>query len=353
MICRVDDLVDQTSPVALPRLERAAERAVELMVPVIDQLDRDIETAEALVLECTTTLVAAKLALLGPDDAVPVSQNRRRATRGERQNYAAMAGVGVRGETPVDTVALANAYAEASMKTTLATRKLDDAKKKKAAMLSRVPVTKAGFEALGRACIQPGFTYYQDHFNEEGGRLYRLKLGFRAAEVFDPIKLPEMTVSCANLLIDDLVYFDFPEFTTDFLDGMKKEFLQIRGEALKPFNWDDVPGAKEYEASMKRKRDSLTRTATRYSREVAFRDWKSDPMETARRIWEWWRMRLVGSTKFVFWRTAVRLVVLVQPSSAAAERVFSQLKLIVDAIGHSELEETLVLRLLRVCNGGK
>lgn len=134
---------------------------------------------------------------------------------------------------------------------------------------------------------------------------------------------------------------------------MKEEFLQIRGEALKPFNWDDVPGAKEYEASMKRKRDSLTRTATRYSREVAFHDWKSDPMETARRIWEWWRMRLVGSTKFVFWAKAVRLVVLVQPSSAAAERVFSQLKLVVDAIGHSELEETLVLRLLRVCNGGK
>ena len=52
------------------------------------------------------------------------------------------------------------------------------------------------------------------------------------------------------------------------------------------------------------------------------------------------------------WKKALRLVVLVQPSSAAAERVFSQLKHIVDACGESMLAETLLYRMLRRCNAG-
>jgi hypothetical protein len=53
------------------------------------------------------------------------------------------------------------------------------------------------------------------------------------------------------------------------------------------------------------------------------------------------------------WKKALRLVVLVQPSSsAAAERVFTQLKLIVEACGESMLAETVLYRMLRRCNHG-
>ena len=55
---------------------------------------------------------------------------------------------------------------------------------------------------------------------------------------------------------------------------------------------------------------------------------------------------------FPAWKGALRLVVLVQPSSATAERVFSQLKLIVDACGESMLAETVLYRMLRRCNAG-
>ena len=81
--------------------------------------------------------------------------------------------------------------------------------------------------------------------------------------------------------------------------------------------------------------------------EVAGR--QDDPVERARRVWEWWTLRW-GT--FPAWKGALRLVVLVQPSSATAERVFSQLKLIVDACGESMLAETVLYRMLRRCNVG-
>ena len=50
--------------------------------------------------------------------------------------------------------------------------------------------------------------------------------------------------------------------------------------------------------------------------------WKDDPIEKARRVWEWWRAHRAdpGITKFVM---AARLVALVQVSSASVERTFS------------------------------
>jgi hypothetical protein len=58
-----------------------------------------------------------------------------------------------------------------------------------------------------------------------------------------------------------------------------------------------------------------------------------------------------NDTKFFnFWPTALRLVVLVQPSSAFVERVFSQTKLIIEQIGVSCLEETDEARTMVRCN---
>ena len=74
-------------------------------------------------------------------------------------------------------------------------------------------------------------------------------------------------------------------------------------------------------------------TAPDVSREPTISSWKDDPSERARRIWTWWRSRLQAKSILPSFRKAARLVVLVPPSSAAAERAFSQLKLILEAIG--------------------
>ena len=75
------------------------------------------------------------------------------------------------------------------------------------------------------------------------------------------------------------------------------------------------------------------------------RSWEGDPAEKARQIWEWWRVRVHQVKIFHYWPLALRLVALVQPSSARMERVFSQLKLVLDSVGSSSLEETVETRM--------
>ena len=76
--------------------------------------------------------------------------------------------------------------------------------------------------------------------------------------------------------------------------------------------------------------------------------WKDDPIERARRIWEWWRAKRCTQLHHFTW--AARLVALVQVSSASVERIFSQVKLIVETTGDNPLEETLTTRLMERCN---
>ena len=54
--------------------------------------------------------------------------------------------------------------------------------------------------------------------------------------------------------------------------------------------------------------------------------------------------------EFRFWTKALRLVALVQPSSAEVERLFSQLKLIVEQIGVRGLEEGYEARTMTRVN---
>ena len=63
-------------------------------------------------------------------------------------------------------------------------------------------------------------------------------------------------------------------------------------------------------------------------------------------------MAVVGAARgrVLLLAKALRLVALVQPSSADVERLFSQLKLILDQIGVSGLEESYEARLMTRVN---
>ena len=80
------------------------------------------------------------------------------------------------------------------------------------------------------------------------------------------------------------------------------------------------------------------------------KSWKEDSAEYSRRIWMWWVARLKGQSFFSAWALAIRLVVLVQSSSAAAERAFSQLRLILQVVGNKVLEDMLEFRMHCRCN---
>ena len=66
--------------------------------------------------------------------------------------------------------------------------------------------------------------------------------------------------------------------------------------------------------------------------------WEDDRIEKAHRVWEWWRVKVF---KFNYFFTAARIVALVPISSAAVERVFSQVKFIIETTGVGAIEESL------------
>ena len=63
--------------------------------------------------------------------------------------------------------------------------------------------------------------------------------------------------------------------------------------------------------------------------------------------YSWWRAK---RAKFAYFYTAARLVAIVPISSAAVERVFSQVKFIIESVGESVLEETLETRVMERIN---
>ena len=73
--------------------------------------------------------------------------------------------------------------------------------------------------------------------------------------------------------------------------------------------------------------------------------------ERACRIWQWWKMRVMDSDRFKFFKMALRLVVLTQVSSCSVERVFSRLKMMREACGDNMLEDMVEIRMFCMCNG--
>jgi hypothetical protein len=80
------------------------------------------------------------------------------------------------------------------------------------------------------------------------------------------------------------------------------------------------------------------------------KNWEDDPTKKTRRIWEWWKTRVKGMKFFSFWPAGLRLVVLAQPSSTFVERVFSQIKLILEQTGVLGPEDSIEAREMFRCN---
>jgi hypothetical protein len=76
-------------------------------------------------------------------------------------------------------------------------------------------------------------------------------------------------------------------------------------------------------------------------------DWKEDKLEVACWIWEWWR---IHCEKLHHMKEVVRLVVIVQVSSAAVERVFSRLRLMLDTTQEGALHDAITIHLSEAVN---
>ena len=122
---------------------------------------------------------------------------------------------------------------------------------------------------------------------------------------------------------------------------MKEESPLYLVLARKEFDWNILPGAKEYNVGLEKKKLAPG------NEKMADWTWKGDKAEKARRIWEYW---VVHRERFCYFKLAVRLVALVQVSSTSVERVFTQLKLILETAQQSALHDIIELRLFEKQN---
>jgi hypothetical protein len=235
--------------------------------------------------------------------------------------------------------------------------------------------------------VAPAIQKYAKLFHHSGGHnddpnecipdLVRTKLSSEACKLFDPFYIASVTQDSLEILADNLKYFDIPEFNEAFIMELKKEIPKALQDAKKTFDWDSIPEAKTYkrrvnERARRRNQqaiveegnpeaplvnqsgyqpdDNNTASTTTSSPQDS---WKEDPGERARRIWEWWRIRLnADKSSWKMFHHALRLIVLSQVSSAAVERVFSQLMYIIKTCGVSMLEDTVEMRAMIRCNDG-
>ena len=68
--------------------------------------------------------------------------------------------------------------------------------------------------------------------------------------------------------------------------------------------------------------------------DVVNEDWRKNTGERATRIWEWWKPIITDDADFPCFHLALRLIAIIQVSSYAIERVFSQMKKIIDVCGN-------------------
>ena len=151
----------------------------------------------------------------------------------------------------------------------------------------------------------------------------------------------------------------------EFLAGMKAELPEVIRNAKQPFDYSEMEGVAEYDAALvqaRRKRTAAAAPAAPAAPATApaaaaapaqvatFSTWKNGPMEAARRIWQLWWVRVWKVSVFNYWPLALRLVALVQTSSARIKRFFSQLNIILETTGYKASEKTVEARLFMLVN---
>ena len=151
---------------------------------------------------------------------------------------------------------------------------------------SNRPTQKQQLINFATDCIKPAITYFKQKFESD---LQPIVTAFKYARYFDPPKVSELNPSATD--IDHLKAFPF---LSNKLEDLKKELPSYlaKVDGLSP-NIDKL---------------------------------------------EWWK---VHENELPYWSAACQLVLLVQPSSAAAERVFSLLSNSFGDQQTSSLEETI------------
>lgn len=273
-------------------------------------------------------------------------------------------------------------------------------------------VTEEDFWEYAAKCVKGSIDKYNNLFADDAD-LKRIQRAFRACKLFDILLMKDIdaTTDMLKRWIDDLKYFGYKEFTDEFLKLMKDEipeYLKLVEEMHFNFEGDDMEETSRlYRQRVKEKLRRARQRALLVNIDNTLRqqhnendediepededdtmedvdvaedgidgdieeilnaagqdgangedidefcrmNWKDDIGERGRRIYEWWKTAMEARANVIprFYK-AVRLIVLSQVSSAAVERIFSQLTFIRRVVGDHIVGDMLELRAFLRCN---
>ena len=198
-----------------------------------------------------------------------------------------------------------------------------------------------------RSVQQPGIDYFNKQFEDPAGDLFKFMQVLDCCNtIFNPLWLKTNAGELHNIKMraqELLPFFEFPEFHEDFIQAFLEEIPQIVSRATDfIFDWDEIAPSHLFKTRLEKKKKRMEAQVDE--------DWRKDPGEKATRIWEWWKPVVVSGEKFPCFSLALRLIGLLQVSSCAVERVFSQMKCVIDVCGHVH-EDLLEVRMNSRCNG--
>ena len=246
----------------------------------------DIADATAIVDEKRDAVARVEETVTQKEALASSSTRQAGSRRGQRQNYASMANPNAR-----DSSSTPEHQALADARTNLKAAEdnlavAEDSLAAKIVVLDKFKegklITKSDFMAHGRSVVKPGFDYYRTLFLDPSGDYYSLKQAYHVARIFNVRTAATLDAAAINEAINELNVFKMPEFTPAFREGMKKEvavykaavnLTALRDDTDDDF-WSGVEGAAEYDTALKAKSKT----------------WLDDPVEKARRLWEWWRV---------------------------------------------------------------
>ena len=118
---------------------------------------------------------------------------------------------------------------------------------------------------MANECVKTGYAYYQKQFNEESGRLFAVKRAYQAGSIFDPHILATVNAEEASLLLSQLKYFKFPEFTQALHEKLMKEFGSVKEQAQESLRTDafsKLPGSNDYDIKLEELNNDKNREAS-------------------------------------------------------------------------------------------
>jgi hypothetical protein len=184
--------------------------------------------------------------------------------------------------------------------------------------------------------VKAGIEYY---IEQMAGSLADIRRGIRAVRCFDPIFIKENDMLTITEHVRDLKSLGLPSLNEACITGIIDNELQTMKQQTEncELELEMVEGAEEYNNKMEMLNDQNGTNKT----------WKEDYSEYGRRVWKWWGSR---KYRFIHATKAVKLVALIQTSSAFVERVFSQVQLITREIGEERLRDNIETRVMRRVN---